>query len=62
MGKDGQAVTSLSREGKHQLDQEGRGRGPRNRTLEGKVSKEDIILLPLQVLTVTQEHLGALKV
>lgn len=50
---DGQAVTSLSREGKHQLDQEGRGRRLRNRTLEGKVSKEDFILL--QVLT---GHLG----
>lgn len=50
---DGQAVTSLSREGKHQLDQEGRGRRLRNRTLEGKVSKEDFILLHCKSLQVT---------
>lgn len=58
---DGQAVTSLSREGKHQLDQEGRGRRLRNRTLEGKVSKEDFILLHCKSLQVTLEYPGALK-
>lgn len=39
----GQTVTSLSREGRYQLGQEGRGREPRNRALEGKVSKEVFI-------------------
>lgn len=43
-------MTSLSRQGRNQLDQEGRGREPRNRALEGKVS-EDFILLLLHVLT-----------
>lgn len=51
--RDGQAVTSLSREVKQQLDQEGRGRQLRNRTLEGKVSKEDFILLHYKSLQVT---------
>lgn len=37
--RDGQAVTSLNNEGRYQLDQERRGRGPRNRALEGKVRK-----------------------
>lgn len=47
MGKDVQAVTSRRREGRYQLDQEGRGRGTRNRALERQVSKEDFILLLL---------------
>lgn len=47
VGRDEQAVTSLIRKGRYKLDQEGEGRGPRNRTLEGKVSREDFILLLL---------------
>lgn len=34
-------------EGRYQLDQEGWGRGIRNRALERQVSKEDFILLLL---------------
>lgn len=38
-------MTSLSREGRYQLHQEGRGRGPRNKALEEKASKEDFTQL-----------------